>query len=80
MKLRSMCVLIAILVSLIGVGAYMYKLYPEYVNLIPFYFMQVAYPIALVVTFLIVFVIEPYMHELRELVDEIKKSAPKRNN
>ena len=65
----------AVFIILTGIGALAYTLYPEHTNLIPYYITQVAYPIATIVTLLMATVIEPYMRELRELTDEIKKSS-----
>lgn len=80
MKARNICTLIAIAVAIMGIGSYVYSLYPKYADLIPHYLMQVAYPIAMTVVFLVLFVVEPYMHEIRKLTNEIKKSVSKKDS
>lgn len=80
MRKRSIWSALGILVILISIAVSIYRLYPEQDTLIVYNLTSIALPTALIITFLMVFIIEPYMNEMRNMVDEIKKISVQEKN
>ena len=80
MRKRSIWSAVGVLVILINIVVLVYRLYPEHNTLIPYYLTAIAWPTALIITFLMIFIIEPYMNEMRNMIDEIKKISVQEKN